>query len=97
LADRRSYVAGQRVDIDFQPERQRSRRLEARADAAELFARNRLIQMQCVAPERLVAERIEAERLPARGDRLQRLLSELLVGERRATFACASSSEWASR
>src|SRR6266704_45624 len=41
----------------------------------DTFAGNRLVQLQCIAPERLVAERVEAESLPPVGDHTVGILS----------------------
>ncbi len=52
---------GQRVDVDLQPHRERGLRADAGTHAAERGALDGLVQQQRVAPESLVAERIEAE------------------------------------
>ena len=55
------HVGGKRLRVDLQPDRQRGRRAHAWTDAAEACALDRLVQLERVAPERLVAERVEAE------------------------------------
>ena len=54
---------GQSLGVDLQPEPERSRRREARADAAVRGARDGLVETQRRAPELLVAEGLVPERL----------------------------------
>src|SRR5262245_34226036 len=51
------------VDIDLQSHGERGRRADAGADAAECRTLDGAVQLQASAPERLVAKRIEPERL----------------------------------
>ncbi len=51
----------QRIRINFQTERQGSSRTDARADSAKLSSFDRLVKLESVAPERLVAIGIVAE------------------------------------
>ena len=55
---------GTRVDVELQADSERGRRAHAGPDAAEARAADRLMQLERVAPEALVAERVEAEDLP---------------------------------
>ena len=70
---------GQRVRVDLQADGQRRLRRDARADAAVLLAGDRLVQPQRVAPERLAAEGVEAERLPPFVQHLLRVARDLGV------------------
>src|SRR5262249_42397807 len=58
----------QRAYVDLQSQRERLLRAETGADAAVRRALDRLVQVQGAAPERLVAERVEAEGLFALAD-----------------------------
>ena len=51
------------------------------ADAAVRRARDRLVELQRVAPERLVAERVEAEGLPALLELLARIVADGVVAD----------------
>ena len=53
----------QRLHVDFEADAERSGRIDSRSDAAIFGAGNRLMELQRVAPERFVAERVEAKRV----------------------------------
>ena len=57
-----------RIEIDFEADAQCGLGAHTGPDAAIAFAGNRLVELQCIAPERLVAERIESKSLPPVGD-----------------------------
>src|SRR5262245_28880061 len=61
--DLRRDVAGQRVDVDLETDGEGGLRAHTGPDAAERRALDRLMQLERVAPERLVAERVEPEDL----------------------------------
>ena len=62
--DRGRRLLRDRRRVDLEPGGQRGFRAEARADAAVLRAGDRAMQLQRVAPERLVSERVVAEDVP---------------------------------
>jgi hypothetical protein len=67
--------ARKRGGVDLEADRQRALRAQSRSHAAEPGSLDRLVQLQCAAPEGLVAEGVEAEDLPA-------LAEESLLGAR---------------
>src|SRR5947208_15526904 len=76
---------------------ERRRRADPRSDAAEARALNRLMQLQRVAPEMLVAERVEPECLPATIELIEREGADRVVEGRRVvrmdtTVAAAEAS-----
>src|SRR5262249_11770260 len=62
---------GRRVHLE--PDAERCGGTDAAADAAEARAFDGLMQLQCVAPEMLVAESVEAERLAAAREQIARM------------------------
>jgi len=53
------------IHVDFQTDRERGLRADAGSDASQLLAGNRAMQVERVAPERLVAECVVAKYRPA--------------------------------
>jgi hypothetical protein len=70
---------GERIGIHFQPERKRGSRSHTVADAIEACPLNGLVQLDRVAPEGLVAESIEAKRLPSFDEHPLRVIVDLSV------------------
>src|SRR5712664_1151650 len=61
--DSRDQRTWQHVGVDLEPDRERDPRTDSRARAATRAAFDGLVDLQRVAPERLVSERLEPERL----------------------------------
>src|SRR2546429_1672493 len=74
LFDLLQHVPRQRLDVNLQSDGQRRPRTDARPDAAETRALDRLVQLQRATPERLVAERVESKGAPAAFDLLRGIL-----------------------
>src|SRR5215831_19268803 len=60
----------ERVEVHLETDRERGLRADAAADAAEAAALDGLVQLERVAPERLVAEGVEAEGVAPGGDQI---------------------------
>src|SRR5262249_26451758 len=60
----------ERVEVHLETDRERGLRADAAADAAEAAALDGLVQLERVAPERFVAEGIEAEGVAPGGDQI---------------------------
>ena len=76
LAGAQSFeqIIGERPAIDLEAKIQRRVGRKTRTHAAQGRARDRLVQAERVAPERFVAEGVEAERLPPLDEHLYRTL-----------------------
>ena len=70
--DRRRDALRDPSCIDLEPDRERRLRADPRSDAAVLAPGNRAVQLQRAAPERLVAEAVEAKNLPPAGEHAAR-------------------------
>ena len=70
--DRRRDALRDPSCIDLEPDRERRLRADPRSDSAVLAPGNRAVQLQRAAPERLVAEAVEAKNLPPAGEHAAR-------------------------
>jgi hypothetical protein len=82
LAQIFDQCTGERIDVHFQPDRQRRFRAYTGAHTAESLALDRLVQLDGVAPEGLVSERIEAKNLPAFGHSPLGMLTDIPIEPR---------------
>jgi hypothetical protein len=84
-------VRRQRVHVDLEADRERRLRTDACADAAVRCAGDRLVQLERVAPERFVAERLEAERVAPFFDRAAGLILHGIGDRRRRCVGAAAT------
>jgi hypothetical protein len=73
----------QRFRIDLQPDGQRRARTETSPDTTEARPLYGLVKPQRRAPELFVAERVEAENLPATLEEIHRVIGDLSIEGRR--------------
>src|SRR5215831_3419459 len=65
-------IVRQRIDVHFQAHRERGTGAHARTHSAQAGAFDRLLKLERVAPEALVAERVESEDLASLAHELRR-------------------------
>jgi len=94
VADPVLHRRRQRRRVDLQADGQRGPRAHARSDPAVRRAGDRLVQVQRIAPERLIAERVEPERLPALVDQfLARVVAVAIDRARRGESGGAQHTD----